>query len=115
MRTISLVISTISVSIVLGAAPVGFSDDFKNSNAKALLIAEKGPPDGSAKSSDEDCKTMRSARKAGEEKDFTHANFKGGIKKPPVGTCNKGCKLCPNPTKGGLWCDICDACWANVE
>jgi hypothetical protein len=33
----------------------------------------------------------------------------------PTGLCAKACRLCPDPMRGGMWCDICDRCFENIE
>ena len=35
--------------------------------------------------------------------------------KPPPGLCNKACRVCQDPADGGFWCDVCHACYFNVE
>jgi hypothetical protein len=29
----------------------------------------------------------------------------------PAGLFAKACRLCPDPTRGGHWCDLCDHCF----
>jgi hypothetical protein len=31
----------------------------------------------------------------------------------PFGLCQKACGLCNNPSKGGMWCQICDRCFPD--
>jgi hypothetical protein len=92
----------------------------KNGATVLLAQAQSAPATG------DECAVKRS-RKPGATTDFTKARLKGAdtkissedarelSRKPPGGLCNKACRLCPNPQTGRIWCDICEACYYNVE